>query len=798
MTRRFLSHARIDSFGAFSNRTIGPFSPGLNVVFGRNEAGKTTLASFLSGVLFGWEEARGKRNTYKPAASERAGALFFAAREDAGTEAFGKVCDTVQAVGADDGAHGAHSRSTAESGVTDRVTDRENDTLAPRLKELVLPEVELSRVRNADGLSGDASIVDDIDKETFRTMFFLTSDELRSLRNTSDMTARLLTAGSGTGASPAHVLATINERIAARTSRSAGASESLVNLSAEMDELRTRIAEAEREAERFKRQSIEQAELAPQLAEMADRIATVNDEVDALTAAQAAAARIDDQIADLEAERAEVRERARADGDALSDDDAATSKGARLDAGFPRFADDAGDERLVRLTSSEERSLRDTIDALADDQAKHDHIVEVARGDYGTSKARYEALIESEDADERARNASRQRAAQMAFSVALPIVFVVAGILLFMHGRTIGSPSYSILGGALVVGAVVLAGASLLLMFRPNKSDEEWEARKQDLRWTMLQDKKRYEQVVQDADRAAAEAQAYLESVGLGAADGSLRRARQLLDEAAAKRGQIQAADQRRKAREVRLAAIDDAIASARDQRAKLCIEAGIDADASMLAIERALDRKTRQRDELIEANGRTERRFGELTSELSQARKVHEFDELKLRYQQVRTRFNESTVELARLLVARRMVESAVNAWESKSQPEVYRQASRLLSLMTGGRWVKVEMTPEGKLLATDAVKASLDPSRLSLSTCQQLYLSLRIALLITADNVGRSVPIIADDILVNFDAKRRAAAARALAELARNRQVILLTCHEEVVSVLREADASTRVIEL
>ena len=76
--------------------------------------------------------------------------------------------------------------------------------------------------------------------------------------------------------------------------------------------------------------------------------------------------------------------------------------------------------------------------------------------------------------------------------------------------------------------------------------------------------------------------------------------------------------------------------------------------------------------------------------------------------------------------------------------------------------------------------------------------YGALRIALLMTADNVGRAVPILADDILVNFDTSRRAGAARALAELARMRQVILFTCHEEVVEALREADPTLNEVEL
>ena len=64
MKRSYLEHIKIVSFGAFSNKAVGPFAPHLNVVYGPNEAGKTTLASFVGGVLFGWEEARGSRNTY--------------------------------------------------------------------------------------------------------------------------------------------------------------------------------------------------------------------------------------------------------------------------------------------------------------------------------------------------------------------------------------------------------------------------------------------------------------------------------------------------------------------------------------------------------------------------------------------------------------------------------------------------------------------------------------------------------------------------------------------------------------
>ncbi|MDO4291365.1 MAG: AAA family ATPase, partial [Eggerthellaceae bacterium] len=53
MTNPYLKHVKIDSFGAMGGRVVGPLDAQLNVVYGENEAGKTTLASFLGGVLFG-------------------------------------------------------------------------------------------------------------------------------------------------------------------------------------------------------------------------------------------------------------------------------------------------------------------------------------------------------------------------------------------------------------------------------------------------------------------------------------------------------------------------------------------------------------------------------------------------------------------------------------------------------------------------------------------------------------------------------------------------------------------------
>lgn len=731
MKKTYLEHIKIESFGAFSHKVVGPFGPHLNVVHGRNEAGKTTIAAFVGGVLFGWEEARGSRNTYKPSNAERSGSLFFAAAD-------------------------AHDDATVAQ-----------------------EDIELSRVRNSEGLRGDISLVADIDKETFQTMFSLTSDELRALRNTTDVTAKLLTAGSGTGASPAHALATVQERLAEYTSRAAGIERSIANLTAQQNDLQAKMNAAAEEAERFKRQDKEFRELEPQRNELLTRLDELNTAIETLTGHRANVEKLDHEIDSLEDQVASLRD----EEDVLL----ATHRAQTGDAA-----------ELVNLKASDERALRDQIESLAVDEAKCEHAVDLAQDNFATSKAAYEVLLETTDENAQDGHHRRQRGVQMGLSIALPLMFVCAGLPLFIHGREITSLSFTAVGIGLVVFAVMLASGAMAMLFRPDKEEEAKEARKQDAQWVMLQDKKKLEACLENQAAFKDQARMQLDAAGLREAQGSLRRSRTLLDEAKDARAEKNLFQQRLQALVSRRSALEESLASAKRQRRRLFERIDLRAERTVDAIDDAIAQKSLQRVGLMETSEGLNRRYGELKQELSHAEHLRDFDEYKLLYQQIRTRQDESAQDYARLLLARRMLEAAIATWESKSQPEVYRQASRLLSLMTDGRWTKVSLTAEGRLQVADAVKTTRDPVHLSLGTCQQLYLALRIALLMTADNVGRAVPILADDILVNFDSVRRAGAARALAELAQMRQVILFTCHEEIVKTMREADSTLNEVEL
>ena len=453
------------------------------------------------------------------------------------------------------------------------------------------------------------------------------------------------------------------------------------------------------------------------------------------------------------------------------------------------------------------------MDDLSERQVRADHALQTAESDYAASVAAYDALTELQGNEVKASDRNNQRTLKIVLSIALPVVFAVLGVPVFMQGRVIGSLSFSVLGAVLILFALVLAAAAVFLVARPERDGKTFDSRLQDTQWVMLQDQKKLDQAKAGKEALDEQVARWLSGNGFGKAGGSIRVARSILDEVRDFRAKNELRNQQAASYEIGLANAKNSLSDLDMQRNRLIRSVGEIADeewANLVSsttrttpldessIGKVVARKSAQRDEMVSSLEKIGLRYGELGEQLARAHDMRELDEAKQHYQELRTRMADGKADLANLLTTRFLLEKAVEEWESRSQPEVYRRAGELLSLMTDGAWIRVALSPEGTIIATDAARNERDPKHLSLGTCQQLYLALRIALLMCADNVGESVPILADDILVNFDSQRRAGAARALAQLARTRQVIVFTCHEEVVEAMGMADPACTVIDL
>lgn len=809
----FLEHIKLTNFGRFANMIVGPFTPGLNVVYGKNETGKTTINQLVRGVLFGWLAARGNTNSYKPEAAERAGSLFFAtatslpAPEAVPASAIGSalVSESVPAV-----------QNTSEV-------------------------VEIKRAPGVapESLPAFASVVGDIDKATFDTMFALTSDELLGLDRHTEVTARLLTAGSGTQASPAHALATIDARIKDLMSKSAQFPDSIPNLRARKQELHDELSELGRQAdalrvekrrldsfaERKTTLAAKQQELDADIEELRARLAQLESLHVRVDAAQARVNQLEHALADAQTTQAihttqpeqttQVVQpahithptQATRTTQAVPTAQAGVAGDALANHAYPSqlelgtsTQEQADIEALAALEQTQFNKLRDSLDTFEDKCVRAEHVVENAQRDARKSTAEFEfAQAESvSNMSERASWRRRQRLIQLAGAILVALALLVLGVFICAQG--VERSSITVLGvGALVaIGAVIVGAGAASVFLRPSKEEEAQAERIQKLEWVMLQDKHALDAALADQEALTIQIQNYLDAHHLQSAAGSLKRAHVLLDA-------VRTYHAERAAQVKTIALLSDQLRQAHEEVSQLEADQAdvfwalkLEPATAQAELTARLEQKNHERAQARELAQEAHAEFGRITQELAGAARDTAFDEVKFAYAQVEARLSAAQHQLAVLLIAQSSLTEAIAVWEKKSQPEVYRIASELFALMTDNAWRSVRINPDNQIEVTDALMTTRPPELLSLGTRQQLYLALRIALLVTAENVGASLPILADDILVNFDDERRRGAARALAYLAEHRQVILFTCHADVVTLLQEADPAATIVNL
>lgn len=147
----------------------------------------------------------------------------------------------------------------------------------------------------------------------------------------------------------------------------------------------------------------------------------------------------------------------------------------------------------------------------------------------------------------------------------------------------------------------------------------------------------------------------------------------------------------------------------------------------------------------------------------------------------------------------AARILADAQQRYERERQPEVVREAGRLFATMTRGRYQNLNVPlDDGRIEAFDERAAAHTSDLLSRGTAEQLYLAIRLGLIARLGDVGSGLPVLMDDVLVNFDPERREGAAEAIGQLAERRQIVFFTCHPETAETFSRVAGEHTLIEL
>jgi len=147
-------------------------------------------------------------------------------------------------------------------------------------------------------------------------------------------------------------------------------------------------------------------------------------------------------------------------------------------------------------------------------------------------------------------------------------------------------------------------------------------------------------------------------------------------------------------------------------------------------------------------------------------------------------------------LAMASSLLEDVCSTFERERQPETLREASSFLSQLTEGKYTRI-WTPLGtnKLKIDDNDGTSLPLEVLSRGTGEAVFIALRLSLAAAYARRGVMLPLVLDDVLVNFDRDRAVSAARTLKTFAElGHQVMMFTCHDHIVEIFHDIDVEVR----
>lgn len=156
--------------------------------------------------------------------------------------------------------------------------------------------------------------------------------------------------------------------------------------------------------------------------------------------------------------------------------------------------------------------------------------------------------------------------------------------------------------------------------------------------------------------------------------------------------------------------------------------------------------------------------------------------------------KMNETRRRRDELVLLANVIRRADQQFRFRHQPDVIRIASDYLSRITGGKYVRLMLQDDsGEMIVYEQggqFPITVDQS-LSQGTRDQIYLSIRFALMDHIDDNQERLPAFLDEVFVNWDKERRMSGYQILKDLAARRQVFVFTCHpwlaEEIKTVVQ-----------
>lgn len=155
-----------------------------------------------------------------------------------------------------------------------------------------------------------------------------------------------------------------------------------------------------------------------------------------------------------------------------------------------------------------------------------------------------------------------------------------------------------------------------------------------------------------------------------------------------------------------------------------------------------------------------------------------HDENELKRLSAELTDEYAQKKELYDALELAEENMQAAVDDISRSFGPLLNEKTAEIFSNLTGGRYEKVMVDKEYAIQAKPKAGGYHEWKYLSSGTTDQAYLSLRLAMTELITDNGERLPLMLDDVLLQYDAERAENALEYLKKYAQNAQILFFTC--------------------
>jgi len=191
-------------------------------------------------------------------------------------------------------------------------------------------------------------------------------------------------------------------------------------------------------------------------------------------------------------------------------------------------------------------------------------------------------------------------------------------------------------------------------------------------------------------------------------------------------------------------------------------------------------------REQLLQDIGETRNEIEKLSSNNNLIAKQTELESLK---QQLQCLSREWAAYRGALV----LLDAAKQKFEKTRQPGVIRSAENLFAQITGGSYNRIiKPIDQDELMIENDRHQRKGVLEMSRGTREQLYLAMRFGLIDEYETRSEPLPAVMDDVFVNFDDERDERIIKILSQFSKQRQVLVLTCHQRSLEAYKNIGAN------